>query len=94
MSSFQQKQKRYKTGKKAGKYGPYTAKKMTKETVPKGAQMLDFVDKVFISAITNMLKELKEIMTRSHKININIQRKIITENQAGIMELKCITKIH
>ena len=56
------------------------------------AQILGILGKDFNSAIINMFKELKEIMTMmSHQIkNINKDMKIIKKNQIKILEFKSI----
>lgn len=65
---------------------PYTGEKPSTETVPEEAQILDLLNKDFKSAITNMFKEQKKIMSKdllesmrisSHQMeNINKEIKI------------------
>lgn len=68
MPNFQQ-QKQQKTIRNANKQGRivhiHTLTKISVETVPEEAEVLDLLDKIFKSTLLNMLKEPKETMSKA-----------------------------
>lgn len=83
MSYFEQKWHR----KKAENVAHIQGKQQSMETIPEEAQTLDFLEKYFKSAISNILKELKEIMSKEIKES---RRMHLTKYRRAIKRWKII----